>query len=261
MNAKPVIKWVGGKGNLLPLLISRQPTSYDRYIEQFVGGGALFFALQPKKAYLSDLNSRLIITYQVLSTNLEGLIDLLSRYKKSHTKEQYLRLREELSTEQNPLKIAATFIYLNKTCFNGLYRVNRKNEFNVPMGNYTNPAILDEANLRLASEILQKATIRNKPFGYLKPSPKDFFYFDPPYHETFSNYSEEGFSDTRHIQLANYCDLIHKTGAYFMLSNSDTPLIRNIFRQYEIEVVEARRSISCKSTQRGKEHELLIRNY
>lgn len=259
--ARPFVKWVGGKRSIIDILLKRVPAEYDRYVEPFLGGGALFFALQPDNAFLSDINFRLALTYKAIRDDVETLIKLLKQHQANHNKEYYLESRELLSTETDPTKIAALFIYLNKTCYNGLYRVNKQGKFNVPMGNYKDPAILDEQNLRNVSAVLQPADIRQCTFSQIKPQAKDFFYIDPPYHTTYDKYSGDGFGDDEHRLLANYCHSIEAKGGYFMVSNSDTPFVRELYKGYNIEVVSASRSVSCKSHQRGKENELLIRNY
>lgn len=259
--AKPFVKWVGGKRSIVPILLERVPADYERYVEPFLGGGALYFALRPDDAYLSDINFRLILTYQAIRDDVENLIKLLEEHQAKHSKEYYLLARELLSTETNPTKIAALFIYLNKTCYNGLYRVNRAGKFNVPMGSYKNPQIVDKDNLRRVSAILQHADMQQASFSQIKPKAKDFFYIDPPYHETYAGYSGDGFGDKEHELLANYCHAIDAKGGFFMLSNSDTPFVRELYKGYNIEEVSASRSVSCKANQRGKEYELLIRNY
>ena len=259
--ARPFLKWVGGKRSILDELVKRIPIEYDAYHEPFLGGGALYFTLQPAEAYLSDINFHLILTFKAVRNNTEQLIDLLKVHAANHNKTYYLAARKKLFTEKDPTKIAAWFIYLNKTCFNGLYRVNASGGFNVPMGDYKDPAILDEDNLRNASKVLKGASIQQHSFHDAEIVKGDFYYLDPPYHETYEGYSSGGFGDKEHIQLADFCHKIHAKGAYFMLSNSDTPFVRKLYKSYNIETVSASRSVSCKAHQRGKEDELIIRNY
>ncbi len=261
ISARPFVKWVGGKRSILPLLIERLPESYNAYHECFVGGGALFFELQPDKAVLADVNFHLTKTYQAIKTDVEAVIKLLKHHTKKHNKTYYLAARELLSEETDTIKIAAWFIYLNKTCYNGLYRANRSGKFNVPMGSYKNPAILDEENLRNASHILQTATIQQQPFQNTKIKKGAFYYLDPPYHKTYDGYNGQGFGDDEHQNLAALCHSIDKAGGYFMLSNSNTEFVKDLYKTYNIEHILASRSVSCKSNQRGKENELLIRNY
>lgn len=259
--ARPFLKWVGGKRSILDELVQRMPKEYTSYNEPFLGGGALFFAVKPENATLSDVNFHLIITFQAVRDDVEKLIELLETHAKKHSKEYYLKARKQLVKEKDATKIAAWFIYLNKTCFNGLYRVNKSGEFNVPMGDYKVPPILDAENLRAASKVLHGADIIQRDFLQVKPQKGAFYYIDPPYHETYDGYSGKGFADKEHIALAELCHEIHKKGGYFMLSNSDTDLVQTLYKSYTIEQVAAMRSVSCKSHQRGRENELLIRNY
>jgi len=259
--ARPFIKWVGGKRSILPELTKRLPDNYDAYHEPFLGGGALYFSVQPKEAFLSDVNFHLVLTFKTVRDDVEGLISELKEHVAQHNKKYFLKARKSLFKEKNATKIAGLFIYLNKTCFNGLYRVNASGGFNVPMGDYKIPAILDEENLRNASKVLQGADIEQHGFLQEKIYKGDFYYLDPPYHETYEGYSAAGFGDNEHKQLADFCHKIHAKGAYFMLSNSDTPFVRNLYKSYTIEVVSASRMVSCKANQRGKQDELIIRNY
>lgn len=261
LQARPFLKWVGGKRSIMPELIDRLPKEYGDYYEPFLGGGALFFAVQPKRAYLSDINFHLVLTFQAVRDDLDRLIRNLKIHTTKHNKEYYLKARTRLFKEKDPTKIASLFIYLNKTCFNGLYRVNKAGGFNVPMGDYKNPAILDEDNLRNCSKVLQGAKIHQEEFDQIKPKRGDFFYIDPPYHETYDGYNGSGFGDNEHKKLAHFCNIIDQKGGYFMVSNSDTNLVRTLYKAYNIEKVSASRSVSCKAHQRGKENELIIRNY
>jgi len=153
------------------------------------------------------------------------------------------------------------FIYLNKTCYNGLYRVNKSGLFNVPMGKYTNPVILDEDNLRACSKFLRNVTIKQNSFVHCNPQKDQFYYLDPPYHETFSNYDGNGFKGKEHEKLAEFCNKINAKKGFFMLSNSDTPFIRELYKGYNTEIISAARFISCKANGRNKQNELIIRNY
>jgi DNA adenine methylase len=258
---KPFIKWVGGKSYILPELLKRVPQHYNVYHEPFLGGGALYFSLQPKAAYLSDINLHLVITFNSVKSDVETLIKKLKLHERNHDKEYYLKMREKIVTEKEPTTLASIFIYLNKTCYNGLYRVNKSGKFNVPMGRYKSPNILDETNLRNCSTILQNAVIEQHTFNQDKIVKGDFYYFDPPYHETYSSYSSDGFGDEKHIELAEYCKQIDQQGSFFMLSNSDTQFVRSLFKGYNIDKISAARVVSCKANQRGKKDELIIRNY
>src|SRR6187551_1115408 len=261
LSAKPFLKWVGGKRSILPELIKRLPEQYEGYHEPFLGGGALYFAIQPSEAYLSDINFHLVLTFKAVRDDVEALIKQLKVHARLHNKEYYLKARTKLFKEKDNLKLAALFIYLNKTCFNGLYRVNSKGGFNVPMGDYKNPAIVDEENLKNCSKVLKDTDIQMHGFAQTPIHKGDFYYLDPPYHETYEGYSSGGFGDKEHIELAEFCKKIDQKGGYFMLSNSDTPFVRNLYKGYNIEIVSASRMVSCKAQQRGKENELLIRNY
>lgn len=259
--ARPFIKWVGGKRSILKELLDRVPENYTSYHELFLGGGALFFSLNPKKAYLSDINFYLIITYRAVRDDVDRLITNLKMHKRKHSLEYYQNARLQLGKEQDPVKVASLFIYINKTCYNGLYRVNKSGFFNVPMGKYTDPAILDEDNLRACSLFLKNADVFQHTFAHAKPAKGQFYYLDPPYHETYSGYDGSGFGDEEHEKLAQFCRDIDAKGGYFMLSNSDTPFVRKLYAGYNIEIVSASRFISCKANNRNKQNELIIRNY
>lgn len=260
---RPFVKWVGGKRSIMPKLLMRLPLAgaYKTYNELFIGGGALFWEVLPAKAVIADTNPHLIATYRAIKDDVQGVVSLLKKHKRLHSKAHFSQVRERLLQERSDVEVASDFIYLNKTCFNGLFRVNSKGMFNVPMGRYESPAILDEANLVLCSKALQGTTISHSDFSKARPAKGAFYYLDPPYHQTFSGYSKTGFTEERHQELANLCREIHKKGGFFMLSNSDTPFIRDIFKGFEMEVVSAGRYISCKGDQRGRTGELLIRNY
>jgi len=261
ISARPFVKWVGGKRSILSAIIERIPETYEVYHEPFVGGGALYFAKQPERAFLADVNFHLVITYQAVRDDVDRLIKNLKQHERNHEKEYYLKCRERLSKEKDPVKIAALLIYLNKTGYNGLYRVNKSGKFNVPMGKYENPQIVDEENLRNCSKVLQGATIVQRDFTQEKIYKDDFYYIDPPYHETYDGYDGSGFGDEEHKNLAEFCHKINRKGGYFMLSNSNTELVRSLYDGYTIENVSAGRYVSCKSRQRGREDELIIRNY
>lgn len=261
VQARPFLKWVGGKRSILPELLKRMPERYGAYHEPFMGGGALFFAVNPDEAFLSDVNFHLVLTFKSVRDDVEALIRQLKVHERLHNKEYYLKARIKLAREKDNTKLAALFIYLNKTCFNGLYRVNKGGGFNVPMGDYKTPNILDEVNLRNASAELKHADIQQHGFQHTKVHKDDFYYIDPPYHETYSGYDGSGFGDAEHTALAAFCKKVDEKGAYFMLSNSDTPFVRKLYKGYNIETVSASRMVSCKAHQRGKENELIIRNY
>lgn len=261
LSAHPFLKWVGGKRSILPELLKRMPSNYHSYYEPFLGGGALYFAVQPEYAYLSDANFHLIITFKAVRNDIEGLIRSLKIHASRHSKEYYLNARKRLFKEKDPAKIASLFIYLNKTCYNGLYRVNKAGQFNVPIGDYKDPAILDEENLRNVSKLLQSADIYQQDFSQVPIIKNAFYYIDPPYHKTYDQYNDNGFGEKEHTELARFCREIDKKGGYFMVSNSDTSFVRNAYKGYNVEKVSASRFVSCKAHQRGKTDELIIRNY
>jgi len=259
--ARPFIKWVGGKRSIINKLLERVPETYELYCEPFIGGGALFFALNPVKAYISDINFYLAITYRAIRDDLNSVILNLEKHKKNHDLDYYRNARIELNKEQDHAKVAALFIYLNKTCYNGLYRVNKSGLYNVPMGKYNNPAILDKDNLKACSLFLKNTDIFQHDFSHLKPRKNCFYYLDPPYHETYSGYDGSGFGDKEHTKLAYFCKQIDKAGGYFMLSNSNTQFVRDLYKCYNVEIINASRFISCKANERNKKDELIIRNY
>ena len=268
--ASPIIKWAGGKRQLLPELKSRLPQSYNRYFEPFIGGGALFFDLAPENAYISDVNEELINLYKTVRNNLPELISDLSVHQ--NLPEYYSQIRaldrtQEYSMLSN-VKRASRFIYLNKTCFNGLYRVNSKGFFNVPFGRYQNPKLLDKENLYTAANILKQTQIECATFDNILNFVKknDFVYFDPPYiplteTSSFTSYSKENFATKDHLALKNLCDKLDCLGVKFMLSNSDTPKSRELYSSYKIDKIYANRFINSKSTGRGKISEIIVTNY
>ena len=260
-NPKPFIKWAGGKRSALVELEARLPKDYNTYHELFLGGGALFFKIKPSRSCLQDINKRLIVTYQCVKKDLSKVIKRLKQHQKNHCKEYYLKSREAFNKEKDPVKLAAGFIYLNRTCFNGLYRVNKQGDFNVPYGKYKRPLILDEENLRATSQLLQKARIKHQSFEAAKPRSKDFYYLDPPYYRTYDQYDKSQFNLNDHKKLAEFCRVLDKKQACFMLSNSDTPEIRKIYKGFKIDQIKVARTISCKVAGRQKEKELIIRNY
>lgn len=261
IGAKPFLKWVGGKRSILSQLLERMPKAYLSYNEPFLGGGALFFAVQPAKAYLSDINFPLILTFQAVRDDVDRLILNLKVHERLHNKTYYQSVRERLSKEKDPLKVAALFIYLNKTCYNGLYRVNRAGKFNVPIGDYKDPSLFDEEILRKDSELLKGITLKQHEFSQLPIARENFYYLDPPYHKTYDGYNGSGFGDEEHKKLAEFCKEIDQAKAFFMLSNSDTSFVRSLYSKFHIEQIEASRSVSCKANQRGKENEVIVRNY
>lgn len=266
-DARPFLKWAGGKRSIIDELTARLPETYTGYYELFLGGAALFYAVKPTNAYLSDLNFHLVLTYLAVRDDVERLISNLKVHEAKHRepkpqrKEYYERARTRIAKEQDLTKIGALLIYLNKTCYNGLYRVNQSGAFNVPMGSYPEATVLDEANLRACSKALQRVEIKQHSFLHAPVVKGAFYYLDPPYHKTFSSFDSSGFNDADHEKLAEFCKALDKAGCYFMVSNSDTALIRRLYQGFHIEPVTALRFVSCKVSGRGKQNELIIRNY
>ena len=273
---QPFIKWVGGKRSLLPELLSRVPENFNNYFEPFVGGGALFFELKRlglldnKKVYLFDKNKELINTYKIVQKKHNQLLKLLKFYKEKHSHDFYYETRamdrNENFADLDPVEKAARFIYLNKTCFNGLYRVNSKGYHNVPLGSYKNPNIYDENVINLSSIALQGATIEvadfSKTLEYANAN--DFVYFDPPYYplnptSSFTAYHEDVFLDDEQKRLFEVFKELDKKGVYTMHSNSDTDFIKELYKEYKIDFVDCARFINSKSCGRGKIKEVLVK--
>lgn len=266
----PIVKWVGGKRQLMFELLKNMPQNYNRYFEPFIGGGALFFELQPDNAYISDMNEELINLYQVVRDNVDELITDLQKHNIS--KEYFMEIRNIDRTEDyenwSDVQKASRFIYLNRTCFNGMYRVNSKGEFNVPFGHYKNPRILDENNLINCSNLLQRTEIKHADFSEILKKVKkgDFVYFDPPYvplNETssFTSYTKDGFDLDMQLGLREVCDELDSMGVKFLLSNSDTQFVNELYENYNIKKVFASRQINANADGRGKITEVLVRNY
>jgi DNA adenine methylase len=268
--AKPFLKWVGGKTQLLPEITARIPDHFSRYFEPFLGGGALFFHLVPEDSILIDINEELTNTYRVIKDKIEELIADLKQH--IYEKEYYYHIRNIDRTNEykswSDVRRASRLIYLNKTCFNGLYRVNSKGEFNTPMGRYKNPKIVDEANLRACSKALQKVQIITGSFLEVeeKITSSDFVYFDPPYAplnatSNFTGYSQDGFDQKMQLSLRDLCDRLNAQGVRFIVSNSSAPLILDLYSNYKIEFVYANRAINSQGDKRGKITEAIITNY
>lgn len=268
----PFLKWVGGKRQLMPVINELLPRKYSTYYEPFVGGGAVLFELQPTKAIINDFNSELVNTYNIIKNKPEDLIEDL----KTHINEpDYFyelrsldRLEEFLSLSD--LKRASRVIYLNKTCYNGLYRVNNSGEFNTPFGKYKNPNIVNDITIRAVSKYLNSndITIINEDFeNAVKDIRKgDFVYFDPPYDpvsksSNFTGYVQGGFNASEQIRLKNLCDNLDSKGVNFLVSNSSTKLILDLYSKYNITLVKANRAINSVASKRGEVEEVLIKNY
>lgn len=266
--ALPFVKWVGGKRSILQLLIDRLPARFKDYYEPFVGGGALYYALHRRleKAYLSDTNPDLTITYNTIRQNPYPLLRLLEVHQQNHSKDYYYQIRS-LHSQEDPATIAARLLYLNRTCFNGLYRENLKGHFNVPIGRYKNPDIVQRTNIAACNLALQRARIRLGDFCSITPSPGDFVYCDPPYHPvsltSFTSYTKLNFLEADQTRLRDFALTLHNIGTFTMISNSDTPLIRELYSNppFKIESIKSLRSVSSKAESRGTTSELLIRTY
>ncbi|GAB6392145.1 MAG: Dam family site-specific DNA-(adenine-N6)-methyltransferase [Treponematales bacterium] len=302
ISTKPFVKWAGGKGQLLEQLERYYPRelesgAIDRYVEPFLGGGALFFSItekyRVKKAYLSDLNKDLILTYLVIQQKSDCLLDFLSQYQAEYDNtgqekrgELFLSVRKHFNTQRfeinynkmgdNWIPRAAQFIFLNKTCFNGLFRLNSKGEFNVPYGKYKTAAICDAANISAVSKALSGATIAYGKYTdcFSKITGSTFVYFDPPYRplsqtSSFTTYTGSVFADTQQLELAAFFQKLDKEkGARLMLSNSDPANVNasddffeRAYSGYRIFKVSANRAVNCKGEGRGRISELLITNY
>lgn len=271
MKATPIVKWAGGKTRLLPQLMAKVPKHYNRYYEPFVGGAALFFALSPAQAVLNDVNSSLISLYRAVVVDVDMVIKVLQDHKTKHVDPEYYytvrtlwndpAVRKNISAAES----AAMFIYLNKTCFNGLWRENKKGEFNVPRGDYNNPTIFEEGSLRSSARALSRAIITNTNFhqATLDAGPGDFVYFDPPYDplsstSNFTSYSAGAFSSQEQRALADCARSLVARGVHVLLSNSDTFFIRELYNGFDLEVVSCSRPINSKASGRGKIDELII---
>jgi DNA adenine methylase len=264
--AKPVLKWVGGKGQLLPELLARVPEKFERYFEPFCGGAALFFALQPDEAYLRDTNAELIGLYEVLRSDVEALITALRLPLFSNDPVSFYSMRA--LTIDEPVMAAARTIYLNRTCFNGLYRVNAKGKFNSPFGKYKNPTICNEENLRAAAEALQGAFPTCGDFRGIEHVAKegDFVYLDPPYipltkTSSFTAYTPGKFGLPEHTALRDMTMRMKARGVSVLISNSGSPVTEELYGNgvFTLEAVQARRNVNSKGAGRGAIKEYLIR--
>ncbi len=268
VSPRPFIKWAGGKRRLLeqysPFLPT--PTQFNHYFEPFLGGGAVFFHLHPIRAVLADLNADLINCYRVVRDYPEQLIEVLSKHK---TSEQYFyRVRELTPDNLTPIERASRFIYLNKTCYNGLYRVNKQGQFNVPYGRYKKPLICDTEVIRVASKSLKNIQLSVSSFEKTveQARARDFIYLDPPYvplspTASFTSYTSVNFTEHDQAKLAQIVRILHQRGCLVMVSNSDTKLVRMLYQGFNILTVHCARSINSNPFARGTVTELLIRNY
>lgn len=271
--AKPFIQWVGGKREMIGQYKKYLPKKFNRYFEPFLGGGAMFFYLQPKKSILADNNIELIKTYEAIRDNPEGVINILLELKSRHSKTLYNTIRSidrtiDIFSELDNTEIAARMIFLNQTCFNGLYRVNKQGQFNVPIGSSLNRLICDENGIRNASKLLRDIIIKYSDFDDILSDAKkgDFIYLDPPYYPVsafsdFTRYTKEKFYQEDQIRLKKKIDKLNKMGCKIMLSNSNCDFIKKLYSNYKQRTVLSSRSLNCKKDKRGKVTELLITNY
>jgi len=270
----PFMKWVGGKRQLMPSIVENLPKNIKeyKYIEPFIGGVAVFFNLQPKNAIINDYNDELINVYIAIRDHLDELISDLKKHK--NESEYFYKIRGLDRTQDfknlSPVERASRVIYLNKTCFNGLYRVNNAGEFNAPFGRYKNPNIVNEPTLKAVNKYLNTNNIIIKSGDYAEAlkeaNERTFVYLDPPYHpisenSNFTGYIQGGWNIFDQIRLREVCDELNARGVKFLLSNSSAPIIKDQYRNYTISTVKANRAINSDGTNRGEIDELLIRNY
>ncbi len=258
-HSRPLLKWAGGKTQILDELLPKIPKSYGRYIEPFFGGGAMFFAIRPTRAIIADSNPELVNLYQAVANDVDGVIAHLIHYQ--NREDAFYAVRAQDWTTLLPTDAAARTIFLNKTCFNGLYRVNRQGRFNVPFGRYKNPKIIDEDTLKAASPILRDAVILCADYktvlrGHAQAG--DFIYLDPPYlpvseYADFKRYTKEQFYEEDHIELSAEVVRLHELGCHIVLTNSNHPLVHELYSRFSIEVVQTKRYISSNGTKRTGE--------
>jgi DNA adenine methylase len=277
--AKPFLKWAGGKSQLLDQFASLYPRSFSNYHEPFVGSAAVYFHLcclkasgrladSMKQVRLTDSNAELVNCYRVVRDEVDALIELLAQHKRQHGREHYYQVRSQSPQDLSPIESAARFIYLNKTCYNGLYRVNRKGQFNVPIGSYKNPSIFDADDLRQGSRLLQGVEIVLADFRDVvdHAASGDFIYFDPPYHPltrtaSFTSYTENPFGEEQQCDLARVFRKLDQKGCKVMLSNSWTPFILDLYQDFNLIEVKAARVINSKASGRGRISELVVLNH
>ena len=263
--ALPVLKWAGGKRQMIDQYKEFFPDRYNAYHEPFLGGGAVFFRLTPPVSFLSDSNTELINLYRVIKNNVDQLIADLSQHK--NDSDYFYEIRAWDVKKLSDVQRASRLVFLNKTCFNGLYRVNKRGEFNVPFGRYKNPNFLDVNTLQAANKVLQGASLTVGDFEIVLENAcsGDFIYFDPPYYplsrtSSFTDFTDQSFSTRDQQRLAEVFDELSGRGCLVMLSNSDTPFIRELYAKYEhgIVALTANRSINSKADKRGPVGELLV---
>ena len=275
-NVKPIIKWAGGKRQILPYLIENLPNNWDRYFEPFVGGGALLIELYKKNliksAVISDINIDIYNLYLSIKEKPKELIEKIKTLPFRNNSKDYYEARR-LFNENKIINVpdlnrASLFIYLNRHCYNGLYRLNSKGEFNAPFGRYNNPSMPTEENIWELNKLFKKIIILNDDFEIVVINARkgDFVYFDPPYMplsktSNFTDYTSEGFDENGQIRLFNVCKKLNSLGVNFMLSNSNSEFIRNLYKDFNIISIPAKRNINSKASLRGEIEELIIKNY
>ncbi len=269
----PILKWVGGKRQLSDEIAALMPKRIKSYCEPFVGGGAVLFLLQPSKAIVNDVNTELINVYEVIRDDIEDLILDLQKHK--NESDYFYRIRDldrdkSMYSGLSNVEKASRMIYLNKTCYNGLFRVNSAGEFNTPFGSYKNPNIVNEPVLRALNKYFKTADISFSSKDYFEViknlSKNTFVYLDPPYDPVsgtanFTGYNKGGFDRDEQIRLKDACNYLDDRGVKFLLSNSSTDFIRDLYKEYKIDTVKAKRIINSNATKRGEIDEVLVRNY
>jgi DNA adenine methylase len=265
----PIVKWVGGKSKLLPELMARLPERFGRYYEPFAGGAALFFRMAPRAAVLNDRNADLIATYRAVAADCEAVIRRLEIHRRHHGERHYYGVRDrwnDASVSWAPVDRAAAFIYLNKTCYNGLWRVNRSGAFNVPIGRYADPPICCPEALRAAARVLARAELRSGDYEQAvhDAGPGDLVYFDPPYvplteTASFTSYTGDGFGAEDQRALADLVRRLVARGCRVLLSNSDTPRVRALYQGLRVDRVFCARAINCNAARRGDVAEVIVR--
>ena len=275
IKGKPFVKWAGGKRQIIDKLKEYAPDEFNTYYEPFIGGGALLFELSPKKAVINDYNEELMNVFRCIKDEIKfnKMCTELNKYEVNHSEEFYyeMRSKDKDKAKYNKMpdyKKAARTIYLNKACFNGLYRVNKNNEFNVPFGKKTKVNTYDGQNLGIIHSYLNfnEVTIQSIDFeeSVKNAKPGDFIYFDPPYDSetnTFNDYTENGFGKEEQVRLARVYKELADKGCYVMLSNHNTTLIKELYKDYNIHLIEAKRNINSNGKKRGKVEEVIITNY
>ncbi|WAI01354.1 DNA adenine methylase [Methanogenium organophilum] len=273
---RPVVKWAGGKRQILPEIVKRLPINWDVYYEPFIGGAALLIELNNSKkinkAIISDINLELINLYNVIKKSPEDLLQELQSGKYQNDQEIFYQFRDHFNEikakDEFDIERASIFIYLNRHCFNGLWRVNKKNNYNVPFGRYKNPKLADNKMIHGLSQLFQKVNIRNEDFEVVVADAKegDFVYFDPPYMPLsdtahFTNYTSNGFSYDDQVRLAETYKRLAEKGVSVMLSNSDAPAIHELYGDFNISVIRANRSINSDASKRTGVTEVIVTNY